>query len=34
MCATLISKAPRLARINDGSHSFTCHTHTFIHKVE
>ena len=25
MCAILISKALRLARVKEGSHSFTCH---------
>ena len=26
-CALLISKALKLARVNEGSHSFTCHPH-------
>ena len=29
MCAILISKALRLARINEGSHSFTCYPHVY-----
>ena len=31
MCAILISKVLRLARVNKGSHSFGHATHTFIH---
>jgi len=30
MCAILISKVLRLARVDEGSHSFT-YPHTFIH---
>jgi len=29
MCAILISKAPRLARGNEGSRSFICHPHVY-----
>jgi len=31
MCVILISKELRLARVNDGSHSFTCHPHVYLH---
>jgi len=31
MCAILISKALRLACVNEGSQSFTCHPHVYIH---
>jgi len=31
MCAILISKVLRLARVNEGSHSFTCHLHVYPH---
>jgi len=29
MSAILISKVLRMARINEGSHSFTCHAHVY-----
>jgi len=31
MFAILISKALRMARVNEGSHSFTCHPHIYPH---
>jgi len=31
MSVILISKALRLARVNEGSHSFTCHPHVYLH---
>jgi len=31
LCALLASKVLRLARVNKGSHSFTCHSHTYPH---
>jgi len=29
MCAILISKALSMARVNEWSHSFTCHPHVY-----
>jgi len=31
MRAIVISKGLRLARVNEGSHSFTCHSHVYSH---
>ena len=31
MCAILITKALRLAHVNEGSHCFTCHPHVYQH---
>jgi len=33
MCAILIFKALRLARVNEVSHSFTCHPHVYSQMV-
>ena len=32
LSAILISKAPRMARVNEGSHSFTCHSHVYLYE--
>ena len=34
MCAILISKALGLARVNEASHSFSCHPHVIYPHVE